>query len=891
MPRRPSLLTTMAHDDRIPAGPLQRSTDARHWLAPAAAFADCRDAARRETGSGLERSPHMAAQRQAVDALHHSPAMVAQRRGLAAMFGPPAQLQPGSLDRDAPLQSGFEASQRVAGEEAPAQAEPGGGPPVLAGAAPRSGLPGPLRSGVESLSGLSMAHVRVHYNSAQPAQLNALAYARGSDIHLGPGQEQHLPHEAWHVVQQAQGRVAPTLQMKDGMSLNDDAALEHEADAMGARATATAAVGAAGVAGRTLRSPSTPGPSLPVQRRANQWAGTGGTGAPTLRDEILSGLQLPESALKDLWNKPPLPDIQLYQSKHGLLPNESSARLSEIHSDRDANPPEVSVHAGIGNLEAGLRSGPEVTPVTLGPISSATLPSEDTSEGGKEDKKEKKESSEPPAYAEWRMRIGKNLERKQNLRSQEGKYQAGHLIAYQFMGGLANAFMNVAPQGAQLNNVAFQNWEHGVLAETIAQVRKTFGGAEEDKVPFLFNYTVSVAYDNGSYEVTPEKLVALQLIPENWRELSTSTEEIKTIRLRKRIPLAWTAEAVPTDEVAKTHVKDTAAYGIVGTKGMLENSSHFEARGPRAIVGAVKKSKGVATLDRKDSPSGFLIVQKAIEAAINSVEQGEDILSKIHMKEDPNLALAILSIPANYDGDVMRRRYAAATGIAIPQLVGSPWLDAKTGVVFQIEQIAELAAELAVPKAWQDTLEIQQLRKRITAIGSDIKARKVSGSKDTDTQIAKLANTAKLLKQARDKLYTKPEDKTSEAYVRANEAFSSASEASTAGKKSLELALDELYAALNLEEKEKKGPLEVELGKKTALTKQGILVRYVSDAVVLQGALADVADSQQRRQQREVGSVPVTRDPRSIDFLDPRETAGGSLPNAPLAFSAQETQP
>ncbi|MFN7896939.1 MAG: DUF4157 domain-containing protein, partial [Cyanobacteriota bacterium] len=67
--------------------------------------------------------------------------------------------------------------------------------------APRTnntGLPDQLKSGIESLSGLSMDHVRVHYNSSQPAQLNALAYAQGSDIHLAPGQERHLPHEAWH---------------------------------------------------------------------------------------------------------------------------------------------------------------------------------------------------------------------------------------------------------------------------------------------------------------------------------------------------------------------------------------------------------------------------------------------------------------------------------------------------------------------------------------------------------------------------------------------------------------------------------------------------------------------------------------------------------------------
>jgi hypothetical protein len=104
----------------------------------------------------------------------------------------------------------------------------------------RTGLPDGLKSGVEALSGLSMDSVRVHYNSTKPAQLNALAYAQGSDIHIAPGQDQHLPHEAWHVVQQAQGRVMPALQMQSGTPVNDDEGLEHEADAMGAKALAHA---------------------------------------------------------------------------------------------------------------------------------------------------------------------------------------------------------------------------------------------------------------------------------------------------------------------------------------------------------------------------------------------------------------------------------------------------------------------------------------------------------------------------------------------------------------------------------------------------------------------------------------------------------------------------
>jgi hypothetical protein len=101
-----------------------------------------------------------------------------------------------------------------------------------------TGMPDNLKAGIESLSGVSLDDVRVHYNSPQPAQLDALAYAQGTDIHVGPGQERHLPHEAWHIVQQAQGRVKPTMQLHQGVPVNDDQSLEHEADSMGAKAVA-----------------------------------------------------------------------------------------------------------------------------------------------------------------------------------------------------------------------------------------------------------------------------------------------------------------------------------------------------------------------------------------------------------------------------------------------------------------------------------------------------------------------------------------------------------------------------------------------------------------------------------------------------------------------------
>lgn len=98
-----------------------------------------------------------------------------------------------------------------------------------------TGLPNQLKSGIESLSGVSLDQVKVHYNSSKPAQMQAHAYAQGTDIHIASGQEKHLPHEAWHVVQQAKGRVKPTTQMK-GFSINDDIGLEKEADVMGAKA-------------------------------------------------------------------------------------------------------------------------------------------------------------------------------------------------------------------------------------------------------------------------------------------------------------------------------------------------------------------------------------------------------------------------------------------------------------------------------------------------------------------------------------------------------------------------------------------------------------------------------------------------------------------------------
>ena len=131
-----------------------------------------------------------------------------------------------NLDEEEPLQGKFETTQLgIEGEKEPLQRQSN-----------NTGLPDDLKSGIENLSGYSMDDVKVHYNSSQPATLQAYAYAQGTDIHIAPGQEKHLPHEAWHVVQQKQGRVKATKQMKGKINVNDDIGLEKEADVMGAKA-------------------------------------------------------------------------------------------------------------------------------------------------------------------------------------------------------------------------------------------------------------------------------------------------------------------------------------------------------------------------------------------------------------------------------------------------------------------------------------------------------------------------------------------------------------------------------------------------------------------------------------------------------------------------------
>jgi hypothetical protein len=186
--------------------------------------------AQRKLTEMMNSSPGVLQQRALSDAMHNSPRMVTQRQEMDTLFGGAARPQ-----GDGAMPAGSSPAQR---EEKPANS----GRPKQSKSGIGS-LPDNLKAGIENLSGISLDDVRVHANSSKPAQLQAHAYAQGTDIYLGPGQEKHLPHEAWHVVQQKQGRVKPTMQMKGRVGVNDDAALEKEADVMGARAMQFASAG------------------------------------------------------------------------------------------------------------------------------------------------------------------------------------------------------------------------------------------------------------------------------------------------------------------------------------------------------------------------------------------------------------------------------------------------------------------------------------------------------------------------------------------------------------------------------------------------------------------------------------------------------------------------
>lgn len=101
----------------------------------------------------------------------------------------------------------------------------------------KTGIPDSLLRKFEEMSGFDLSEVRVYYNSDKPQQvgLDVLAYAEGLNIYISPGNEEHLEHELWHVVQQLEGRTKPTT-THNGEKIDDRKNMEDEATKEGNKA-------------------------------------------------------------------------------------------------------------------------------------------------------------------------------------------------------------------------------------------------------------------------------------------------------------------------------------------------------------------------------------------------------------------------------------------------------------------------------------------------------------------------------------------------------------------------------------------------------------------------------------------------------------------------------
>jgi hypothetical protein len=168
----------------------------------------------------LDNSPRSAKISELQKKIHNAPFMEAQRKSTSAGWqDSPIQLagilvnDDPNLEREADL-IGAKAEQlgkKISISQLTPEASPSKGSTNLESVDRQTGFPHALKMGFAALG--HPINPIVHYNSSKPAQLNAFAYAQGNDIYLGPDQEQHLPHEAFHVVQQKQGRVTATRQL------------------------------------------------------------------------------------------------------------------------------------------------------------------------------------------------------------------------------------------------------------------------------------------------------------------------------------------------------------------------------------------------------------------------------------------------------------------------------------------------------------------------------------------------------------------------------------------------------------------------------------------------------------------------------------------------------
>lgn len=460
-------------------------------LAQLAAMANAspQAAAQRRTMGMIHDGPRMAAQRRAVDAIHSSTNVAAQR-----------------AEAEEPLQA--KVAQR---EEAPAKRN-------------NTGLPDNLKSGIESLSGMSMDNVRVHYNSSQPAQLNAHAYAQGTDIHVAPGQEQHLPHEAWHVVQQAQGRVRPTMQMKGDVPVNDDAGLEHEADVMGKNAVSF------GGGQRESKNPASSDMGIARMGRTNstllQLVKTG----EGVKRKIEESSSLESSSSKE-------------QKKEEIIKFSSNSEYPRTHypGHREELEQQLKKEKGLDKMFriTDLLRSDDKPSFGIGKVASVTLDMQDLGTY-----KKYEENKSPSGYAGLgsnELLFGAGIKPDK----QTTKYEAGHLIGNDVLPeGFGNSTFvegNFGVQNDKFNSPAYLH----TFEDSVKSMKK----GETSKITI----DVTLSYDQAPMERTIDQLLQGGILES--AEGKPSFDDLqKKIKLPRCIPFSW--KAVAKRNPSTLNVKD-----------------------------------------------------------------------------------------------------------------------------------------------------------------------------------------------------------------------------------------------------------------------------------------------------------------------------------------------
>jgi hypothetical protein len=446
-----------------------------------------------------------------------------------------------------PVYSGFGASaypltpagvlqlQRAAGNQAVSQ--------LLANSVQRrskNGLPDRLKSGVEALSGISLDNVSVHYNSPKPAQVGALAYAQGSEIHMAPGQEQHLPHEAWHVVQQRQGRVQATRQLKTGAALNDDDGLEHEADVMGEKATNASEPGSPQTE-TTAASPTPKAEGNGVIQRVTEHDG--------------------------------------WQTEHTFTPIAKNA-LTPYGA--------IVNHYGASKLKLG-----ELKNLLGSDVLTADIPGHSTATktGGASNSNTREGGSVETLV----KRMGDS---EKTLKGKAGKYPyaGGHLIAYNILEDASNEAANIAPQAAAFNAPVYFNLFEKVSMGSIAPITIDVNVAyRQIEYKVQTRYLISKKILDASEELKSNVSIPAR-IPYRWDATVHTTEETGLGAEGNKTPGMQGMVTTDEDEFNKQPVGQGAKTGY-----KLKVNQGGKKQGTSIFTGGMAKKLSISA-EQQDFP-------------------------------------------------------------------------------------------------------------------------------------------------------------------------------------------------------------------------------------------------------------------------------------------------